>query len=134
MQNMKKVVYGQDDAIEQIVDKIMIAQAGLKRDNKPIGSFVLMGPTGCGKTETAKQLSNQLGVKFYHRKNECGGSSCDMKNSSRDCKGRRCSVHDHFLYDFIENVECDYLIQMHTTSPLIEPNTIREFTNTLIEQ
>ena len=64
MQNMKKVVYGQDDAIEQIVDKIMIAQAGLKRDNKPIGSFVLMGPTGCGKTETAKQLSNQLGVKL----------------------------------------------------------------------
>ena len=64
MQNMKKVVYGQDEAIEQIVDKIMIAQAGLKRDNKPIGSFVLMGPTGCGKTETAKQLSNQLGVKL----------------------------------------------------------------------
>ena len=63
-QNMKKVVYGQDDAIEQIVDKIMIAQAGLKRDNKPIGSFVLMGPTGCGKTETAKQLSSQLGVKL----------------------------------------------------------------------
>ena len=43
MQNMKKVVYGQDDAIEQIVDKIMIVQAGLKRDNKSIGSFVLMG-------------------------------------------------------------------------------------------
>ena len=64
MQNMKKVVYGQDEAIEQIVDKIMIAQAGLKRDNKPIGSFLLMGPTGCGKTETAKQLSNQLGVKL----------------------------------------------------------------------
>ena len=42
--NMKKVVYGQDDAIEQIADKIMIAQAGLKRDNKPIGPFVLMGP------------------------------------------------------------------------------------------
>jgi ATP-dependent Clp protease ATP-binding subunit ClpA len=64
MQNMKKVVYGQDEAIEQIVDKIMIAQAGLKRDNKPIGSFLLMGPTGCGKTETAKQLSNQLAVKL----------------------------------------------------------------------
>ena len=64
MQNMKKVVYGQDEAIEQIVDKIMIDQAGLKRDNKPIGSFLLMGPTGCGKTETAKQLSNQLAVKL----------------------------------------------------------------------
>jgi ATP-dependent Clp protease ATP-binding subunit ClpA len=63
-ENMKKVVYGQNEAIDQIVDKIMIAQAGLKRDNKPIGSFVLMGPTGCGKTETAKQLSTQLGVKL----------------------------------------------------------------------
>jgi len=43
---------------------VLVAQAGLKRDNKPIGSFVFMGPTGCGKTETAKQLAEQLGVKL----------------------------------------------------------------------
>ena len=62
--NLKANVYGQDHAIEQVVDKILVAQAGLKRDNKPIGSFVFMGPTGCGKTETAKQLAEQLGVQL----------------------------------------------------------------------
>ena len=62
--NLKKVVYGQDTAIEDIVDKILVAQAGLKPDDKPIGAFVFMGPTGTGKTETAKQLSNQLGVEL----------------------------------------------------------------------
>ena len=62
--NLKTVVYGQDEAIENIVDKVLISQAGLKREDKPIGSFVFMGPTGCGKTETAKQLADQLGVKL----------------------------------------------------------------------
>ena len=62
--NLKGVVFGQDRAVEDIVDKILVAQAGLKSENKPIGSFVFMGPTGVGKTELAKQLSNQLGVKL----------------------------------------------------------------------
>jgi len=60
--NMKGEVYGQDEAITEIVDKILVAQAGLKSENKPVGSFVFMGPTGVGKTEAAKQLSKQLGV------------------------------------------------------------------------
>jgi len=60
--NLKAEVYGQDNAIDEIVDKILVAQAGLKSENKPIGSFVFMGPTGVGKTEAAKQLSKQLGV------------------------------------------------------------------------
>lgn len=60
--NLKAEVYGQDDAIDEVVDKIHVAQAGLKSENKPIGSFVFMGPTGCGKTETARQLSKQLGI------------------------------------------------------------------------
>ena len=62
--NIKKVVYGQDTAIESIVDKILVSQAGLKPDDKPVGAFVFMGPTGTGKTETAKALANQLGVKL----------------------------------------------------------------------
>ena len=62
--NLKTVVYGQDNAIEDIVDKILVAQAGLKSENKPIGSFVFMGPTGVGKTELSKQLAHHLGVKL----------------------------------------------------------------------
>jgi len=62
--NLKSTVFGQDEAIESIVDKILVAQAGLKDENKPIGSFVFMGPTGTGKTETAKQLAEQLGSKL----------------------------------------------------------------------
>ena len=62
--NLKSSVFGQDEAIEGIVDKILVAQAGLKPEDKPIGSFVFMGPTGTGKTETAKQLAHHLGVKL----------------------------------------------------------------------
>lgn len=62
--NLQEEVYGQDLALTEVVDKIMVAQAGLKSENKPIGSFVFMGPTGCGKTETAKALAKHLGVKL----------------------------------------------------------------------
>lgn len=61
---LQSEVYGQDLAVEEVVDKIMVAQAGLKSENKPVGSFVFMGPTGCGKTETAKSLAKNLGVKL----------------------------------------------------------------------
>ena len=61
---LKGNVYGQDTAIDSIVDKILVAQAGLKAENKPVGSFVFMGPTGVGKTELAKQLATGLGVKL----------------------------------------------------------------------
>ena len=57
-------VFGQNEAVTELVDKILVARAGLKPENKPIGSFVFMGPTGCGKTETAKTLAKHLGVKL----------------------------------------------------------------------
>jgi ATP-dependent Clp protease ATP-binding subunit ClpA len=62
--NMRSKVFGQDIAIETMLDKIFIAQAGLKAFNKPIGSFLFVGPTGVGKTEVAKQLANSMGVKL----------------------------------------------------------------------
>ena len=61
---MKMQVFGQDEAINKIIDKILISRAGLKSLNKPIGSFLFLGPTGCGKTETAKQLAATLGVQL----------------------------------------------------------------------
>ena len=61
---MKLQVFGQDKAINTIVDKILVARAGLKTLNKPIGSFLFLGPTGCGKTETARQLAKTLGVEL----------------------------------------------------------------------
>ena len=60
--HLKESVFGQDSAIEIISNKIMIAQAGLKLDNKPVGSFVFRGSTGTGKSYTAKQLADFLGV------------------------------------------------------------------------
>jgi len=62
--NMNGKVFGQDTAIEILLDKIFIAQAGLKSINKPIGNFLFVGPTGCGKTETAKVLAESLGVQL----------------------------------------------------------------------
>ncbi len=59
---MKTAVYGQDTAVDTLLDKIFVAQAGMKHPNKPIGSFLFVGPTGCGKTETARQLSDKMGM------------------------------------------------------------------------
>jgi ATP-dependent Clp protease ATP-binding subunit ClpA len=59
---MKGIVYGQDKAVEALLDKIFVAQAGMKSPNKPIGSFLLLGPTGTGKTETAKALAEKMGM------------------------------------------------------------------------
>ena len=63
-EKMKMQVFGQDEALGQVIDKILVSRAGLKSLNKPIGSFLFLGPTGCGKTETAKQLASTLGVQL----------------------------------------------------------------------
>jgi len=62
--NIKQKLYGQDEAITQVLEKIYIAKAGLKTINKPIGNFLFLGPTGVGKTELAKLLSENLQMKL----------------------------------------------------------------------
>jgi len=62
--DLKKVLYGQDAAVEQVVEAIQLSRAGLGEPDKPIGSFLFAGPTGVGKTELAKQLAQNLGVEF----------------------------------------------------------------------
>jgi len=62
--SMQRRVFGQNDAITKIVESIKINRAGLGGDKKPVGSFLFTGPTGVGKTEVAKELSEQLAVHF----------------------------------------------------------------------
>ena len=61
---MKDKVYGQDGAIDKLVEAIFMSKAGLRNPSKPIGSFLFTGPTGTGKTYTAKKLAETLGVHF----------------------------------------------------------------------
>ncbi|WP_232628581.1 ATP-dependent Clp protease ATP-binding subunit ClpA [Methylobacterium sp. Leaf118] len=63
-ENLKRVVYGQSNAIEALTSAIKLARAGLRDPDKPIGSYLFAGPTGVGKTEAAKQLAASLGVEM----------------------------------------------------------------------
>ncbi|MGU3388414.1 ATP-dependent Clp protease ATP-binding subunit ClpA [Methylobacterium sp. D53M] len=63
-ENLKRVVYGQPNAIEALTSAIKLARAGLRDPDKPIGSYLFAGPTGVGKTEAAKQLAASLGVEM----------------------------------------------------------------------
>ena len=61
---LKMAVFGQDSAIETLANAIKLSRAGLKADEKPIGSFLFSGPTGVGKTEVARQLAHVMGVEL----------------------------------------------------------------------
>ena len=62
--DLKMTVFGQDEAIDTISAAIKLSRAGLKGENKPIGSFMFAGPTGVGKTEVSRQLARALGVEL----------------------------------------------------------------------
>ncbi|MFO6464664.1 ATP-dependent Clp protease ATP-binding subunit ClpA [Jannaschia sp. KMU-145] len=62
--SLKRVVFGQDPAIEALASAIKLARAGLREPEKPIGNYLFAGPTGVGKTEVAKQLADTLGVEM----------------------------------------------------------------------
>jgi len=61
---MFKVIFGQNDAIQTLTTSIKRSRAGLADQDRPIGSFLFMGPTGVGKTEVAKQLAHNMGIEF----------------------------------------------------------------------
>ncbi|WP_163848782.1 ATP-dependent Clp protease ATP-binding subunit ClpA [Pseudooceanicola aestuarii] len=62
--SLKRVVFGQDNAIESLASAIKLARAGLREPEKPIGNYLFAGPTGVGKTEVANQLADTLGVEL----------------------------------------------------------------------
>ena len=61
---IKKQVYGQDEAVDKIVENILVSKAGLRERNKPVGSYLFVGPTGTGKTETARALAENMDTKL----------------------------------------------------------------------
>ncbi|MEQ1501071.1 MAG: ATP-dependent Clp protease ATP-binding subunit ClpA [Myxococcota bacterium] len=63
--DLRRVIFGQDKAIEAVVSSIKLARAGIASPRKPVGSFLFAGPTGVGKTELARQLALHLGIAFH---------------------------------------------------------------------
>ena len=61
---LRKVIFGQNEAVDKVVSAITLSRAGLRADHKPIGSFLFAGPTGVGKTELARQLARVMGVEL----------------------------------------------------------------------
>ena len=63
-ENLNRVIFGQDEAIKSLANSIKMARAGLRLEEKPVGSFLFSGPTGVGKTEVSKQLALIMGIEF----------------------------------------------------------------------
>lgn len=62
--DLKLLIYGQDEAVSQVSNAIILSRSGLRNENKPIANFLFAGPTGVGKTELAKQLAMTMGIHF----------------------------------------------------------------------
>tara|TARA_Y100000310_G_scaffold250097_2_gene256251 strand:+ start:5597 stop:6784 length:1188 start_codon:yes stop_codon:yes gene_type:complete len=82
--------------------------------------------------EIFRKFADDFGVKFYKRDPKRGGSKNEMANKSEKGSGNRSQSHDHFLYDFMDSVESDYMFLVHTTSPLLKPETIKKFVEKMI--
>jgi len=111
-------------------------------DGEPLASYVCRAAIEAGvfddiylysEHEEFRKIAEINGVRFLKRHKNYGGSECRMSNSSSACVGQRCQVHDHFLAHFCANVTSDYFVQIHSTSPLISPETIRGFVSSLHE-
>jgi ATP-dependent Clp protease ATP-binding subunit ClpA len=63
--DLRRMIFGQDHAVEQVTTAIKMNRAGIGSPNKPVGSFLFAGPTGVGKTELARQLAHAMGVEFH---------------------------------------------------------------------
>ena len=62
--NIKKKLFGQDGAVSALVESILVSKSGMRERNKPVGSFLFVGPTGTGKTELCRQLADNLSIKL----------------------------------------------------------------------
>lgn len=62
--NIKSKLFAQDSAVDSVLERVYVAKAGLKEPNRPLGNFLFLGPTGCGKSELAKLLADNLGMKM----------------------------------------------------------------------
>jgi CMP-N-acetylneuraminic acid synthetase/quercetin dioxygenase-like cupin family protein len=109
-------------------------------DGHPLISYVVRACQESGmfdeiyinsENELFRQIAQMLGVSFYQRQPQRGGSACEMSNKSRQCQSVRCQTHDHFLFDIMEKLGPCNMAMVHTTSPLVRPETIKSFMDLL---
>ena len=95
-QNILDKIYGQDKAVNEVTDAVMMAKAGLNDDNKPLASLLFVGPTGVGKTEVARVLAKELGVEHVGIYREaCRGKTYRFACRIRGLRGWRTAHRRH---------------------------------------